>query len=66
MASRATQIPADREQIQEAMIGAPSVTPSKRGDRAKTNACDALNLAKPLRTGELTVVWGADDRREAM
>ena len=66
MASGAIQNPADREQIQEAMIGAPSVSPSKRGDRVKTNTCDALNLTKRLRTGELTVVWGADDRREAM
>jgi hypothetical protein len=48
------------------MIGAPSVSPSKRGDRVKTNTCDALNLTKRLRTGELTVVWGAGDRREAM
>ena len=41
----------------ECLVAAPSLIPSKPGDRVKTNRRDALNLAKLLRAGELTAVW---------
>jgi transposase len=47
-------------------VVAPSLTPSKPGDRVKTNRRDAVNLAKLLRAGELTAVWVPDERHEAM
>lgn len=48
------------------IVVAPSLIPSKPGDRMKTNRRDAVNLAKLLRAGELTAVWVPDDRHEAM
>jgi transposase len=47
-------------------VVAPSLIPSKPGDRVKTNRRDAVNLAKLLRAGELTAVWVPDERHEAM
>src|SRR5271157_4193460 len=41
----------------DCMVVAPSLIPSKPGDRVKTNRRDAVNLAKLLRAGELTAVW---------
>lgn len=50
----------------ECMVVAPSLTPRRPGDRVKTNRRDALSLAKLLRAGDLTAVWVADERHEAM
>src|SRR6266849_2264195 len=50
----------------DSIVVAPSLIPSKPGDRVKTNRRDAVNLAKLLRAGELTAVWVPDDRHEAM
>ena len=47
-------------------MAAPSLIPSKPGDRVKTNRRDALNLAKLLRAGELTAVWVPGEEHEAM
>jgi transposase len=48
------------------MVVAPSLIPTKPGDRVKTNRRDALNLVKLLRAGELTAVWVPDPRHEAV
>ena len=48
------------------LVAAPSLIPTKPGDRVKTNRRDALSLAKLLRAGELTAVWVPDARHEAM
>jgi transposase len=50
----------------DCMVVAPSLIPSKPGDRVKTNRRDAINLVKLLRAGELTAVWVPDERHEAM
>ena len=50
----------------DCIVVAPSLIPSKPGDRVKTNRRDALNLVKLLRAGELTAVWVPDARHEAM
>lgn len=50
----------------ECIVVAPSLIPSKPGDRVKTNRRDAESLAKLLRAGELTAVWVPDERHEAM
>src|ERR1700716_3455165 len=50
----------------DCVVVAPSLIPSKPGDRVKTNRRDAVNLANLLRAGELTAVWVPDDRHEAM
>ena len=50
----------------DCVVVAPSLIPSKPGDRVKTNRRDAVNLAKLLRAGELTAVWVPDARHEAM
>jgi transposase len=50
----------------DCMVVAPSLIPTKPGDRVKTNRRDALNLVKLLRAGELTAVWVPDPRHEAM
>jgi transposase len=41
----------------DCIVVAPSLIPSKPGDRVKTNRRDAVNLVKLLRAGELTAVW---------
>lgn len=48
------------------VVVAPSLIPSKPGDRIKTNRRDAEGLARLLRAGELTSVWVPDERHEAM
>src|SRR5215510_10601027 len=48
------------------IVVAPSLIPQKPGDRVKTNRRDAVSLARQLRAGELTAVWVADERHEAM
>jgi transposase len=50
----------------ECQVIAPSLIPSKPGDRVKTNRRDALNLAKLLRAGELTADWVPGEEHEAM
>src|SRR5919109_2040955 len=50
----------------DCIVVAPSLIPTKPGDRVKTNRRDALNLVKLLRAGELTAVWVPDPRHEAM
>src|SRR6202165_23471 len=50
----------------DCIVVAPSLIPSKPGDRVKTNRRDAVNLVKLLRAGELTAVWVPDERHEAM
>ena len=48
------------------MVVAPSLIPSRPGDRVKTDRRDALSLAKLHRAGELTPVWVPDAAHEAM
>jgi transposase len=50
----------------DCIVVAPSLTPSKPGDRVKTNRRDAVGMARLLRAGELTAVWVPDERHEAM
>lgn len=48
------------------IVVAPSLIPSRPGDRVKTNRRDAVTLAKLLRAGELTAVWVPDAIHEAV
>jgi transposase len=48
------------------LVGAPSLIPTRAGDRVKTDRRDALSLAKLHRAGELTPVWVPDGAHEAM
>ena len=50
----------------ECLVVAPSLVPTKPGNRVKTNRRDALDLAKLLRSGDLTAVWVPDGHHEAM
>lgn len=45
---------------------APSLVPTKAGDRVKTDRRDAEKLARCLRAGELTAVWVPDEAHEAL
>jgi transposase len=45
---------------------APSLVPSKAGDRVKTDRRDALKLARCHRAGELTAVWVPNAAQEAL
>src|SRR5256886_14221466 len=47
-------------------VVAPSLIPTKAGDRVKTNRRDATMLARLHRVGELTPVWVPDADHEAM
>ena len=47
-------------------VVAPSLIPKKPGDRIKTDRRDANNLARWLRSGDLTAVWVPDEEQEAM
>ena len=47
-------------------VVAPSLIPTKPGDRVKTNRRDATMLARLHRAGELTPVWVPDADHEAM
>ena len=47
-------------------VVAPSLIPTRPGDRVKTDRRDALGLAKLHRAGELTSVWIPDAAHEAM
>lgn len=45
---------------------APSLVPTKPGDRVKTDRRDAEKLARSYRAGDLTVVWVPDAKHEAI
>ena len=47
-------------------VVAPSLIPTRPGDRVKTNRRDATMLARLHRAGELTPVWVQDAEHEAM
>src|SRR5918994_7071746 len=51
---------------QDCIVVAPSLIPSRPGDRVKTNRRDATTLARLHRAGELTPVWVPDTAHEAM
>jgi len=47
-------------------VVAPTLVPTKAGDRVKTNRRDAEKLARCYRAGELTAVWVPDAAHEAL
>jgi hypothetical protein len=47
-------------------VVAPSLTPTRPGDRVKTDRRDAVTLARLHRADELTAVWVPDEGHEAM
>jgi len=47
-------------------VVAPSLVPTKAGDRVKTDRRDAAKLARSLRSGDLTAVWVPDPAHEAL
>lgn len=50
----------------DCMVVAPSLVPTRSGDRVKTDRRDALKLARLLRSGDLTPVWVPDEEHEAL
>ena len=50
----------------ECQVIAPSLVPTKAGDRVKTDRRDAEKLARCYRAGELTAVWVPDAAHEAL
>lgn len=50
----------------ECEVIAPSLAPSKPGDRVKTDRRDAERLARSYQAGDLTAVWVPDSRYEAL
>lgn len=50
----------------ECTVVAPSLIPSKPGDRVKTDRRDSESLARLHRAGELTAVWVPDTEQEAV
>jgi transposase len=50
----------------ECIVVAPSLIPTRAGDRIKTDRRDAINLAKLHRAGELVAVWVPDQAHEAV
>ena len=50
----------------ECEVIAPSLIPTKAGDRVKTDRRDAIKLARCYRAGELTPVWVPDQHHEAL
>lgn len=50
----------------DCMVVAPSLVPTRSGDRVKTDRRDALKLARLLRSGDLTPVWVPDQEHEAL
>ena len=50
----------------DCIVVAPSLIPSKPGDRVKTDRRDAAKLARLLRSGDLTPVWVPDEADEAL
>ena len=51
---------------QDCIVVAPSLIPSRPGERVKTNRRDAMSLARLLRANELTPVWVPDETHEAV
>ena len=47
-------------------VVAPTLVPTKAGDRVKTDRRDAERLARCYRAGELTAVWVPDEAHEAL
>ena len=47
-------------------VAAPTLTPSKPGQKVVTNRSDALKLAKALRSGDLTMVYVPDMDQESL
>jgi transposase len=47
-------------------VVAPSLVPRRPGDHVKTNRRDAIPLARLLRAGELSGIWGPDAGHEAV
>jgi transposase len=47
-------------------VVAPSLIPSRPGERVKTDRRDGIKLAKLNRAGELTSIWVPDETHEAM
>jgi transposase len=47
-------------------VVAPTLVPTKPGDRVKTDRRDAEKLARCFRSGDLTPVWVPDDEHEAL
>ncbi|PZR83308.1 MAG: hypothetical protein DLM68_14500 [Hyphomicrobiales bacterium] len=50
----------------DCVVVAPSLVPTRPGDRVKTARRDATTLSALFRSGELTPVWVRDDAHEAM
>lgn len=50
----------------ECTVVAPTLIPTKAGDRVKTDRRDARKLARYLRSGDLTAVWVPDRAHEAL
>jgi transposase len=48
------------------VVVAPSLVPTKPGDKVKTDRRDALKLARAHRAGDLTAVWVPDEAHEAL
>ena len=48
------------------VVVAPALTPTRPGDRVKTDRRDAVRLAELLRAGELTPVWVPGEEDEAL
>ncbi len=55
-----------RDSGHECEVVAPSLIPSRPGDRVKTDRRDSESLARLFRAGELTPVWVPDAEQEAM
>jgi transposase len=50
----------------ECIVVAPTLVPTKSGERVKTDRRDATKLARCYRAGELTAVWVPDPAHEAL
>ena len=50
----------------ECAVVAPTLVPTKAGDRVKTDRRDATKLARSHRAGDLTAVWVPDEGTEAL
>ena len=48
------------------VVIAPSLMPKRPGDRVKTDRRDAIQLARLLRSGDLTPVWVPDQAQESL
>src|SRR5919199_138096 len=55
-----------RQAGHDCVVAAPSLVPTRPGERVKTDRRDALTLARLHRAGELVAVWVPDPAHEAM